>query len=45
MGLWEGVGWGYGRGWGGVMGGGGVGWVEGVGGKPEAGYIFQLDCL
>ena len=25
--------------------GGGGGWVEEAGGKPEAGYIFQLDCL
>ena len=23
----------------------GVGWVEGMGGKPEAGYTVQLDCL
>ena len=30
------------RGW---AGGRGVGWVEGVGGKPEAGYTVQLDCL
>ena len=21
------------------------GWVEGEGGKPEAGYTFQLECL
>ena len=28
-----------------VGGGGGVGCVEGVGGKPEAGYTVQLDCL
>ena len=32
-----------GEGWGGV--GRGGGWVEGAGGKPEAGYTFQLDCL
>ena len=30
---------------GGVGGGGGVGWVEGAGGKPEAGHTVQLDRL
>ena len=34
MGGWEGVG-----GW------EEVGWVKGAGGKPEAGYTTQLDCL
>ena len=36
---------GRGEGWVEGAGGRGVEWVEGAGGKPEAVYIFQLDCL